>query len=98
MEGSDLPPGAPAQVAPARYSNGVLVNATPWDISIEFQHLTVVGTADNSAPEVDVQTVARIVMSPQHARLFQDVLTGVVAQWEEQHGKLPDPNANGGRA
>lgn len=91
--GSALPPGfsfgAP-QTAPV-YVNGVQVNATPWDLSFDFQQLTVVGADEHGAPQVAMQSVARIVMSPQHAKSFQLIFNNVLDQWQQQHGQLPEP-------
>lgn len=82
---------------PPLYSNNVQILLSTWDFTFEFSQL-LLGTPDeeNQPPTLSVGAAQRIIMSPQHAKAFLNVLRENVAQWEQQFGeiRLPPPNPN----
>ena len=85
---------------PLSYCNGVGVAMSPWDFTMQFtltsaamasRHEVSGMEATPTPPElsVDQQVVARLVMSPQHAKAFHALLTGNIANYESQFGEIP---------
>jgi hypothetical protein len=81
----------PSDRAP-RYANAAIVAATQWDVTIDFQITTPApGTPANTMnPELTVQRVARVVMSPTHAKVLANYLATTVEQWEGRFGQLAE--------
>ena len=77
-----------ADVAP-RYANGTTVAMSQWDLTIEFQQRQPVHDKSVSDPEWDLRSIARIVMSPTHAKVLAEILSNSVATWEERFGPMP---------
>jgi hypothetical protein len=68
------------------YSNMVNIIHGPFDFTINFAQISPpTGTA-----------VARVIMSPQHAKAFLNALNDNVRKYEDVHGKIPDaPHQSG---
>jgi hypothetical protein len=79
--------------AASRYVNGTDIAFTQWDMTLDFQ--LAVGEKSATAGEMRfvAQRVARIVMSPTHAKVLAEMIRNAVSQWEERFGTLPDTNA-----
>ena len=69
---------------PSFYANSVQVMQGPYDVTLTFRHIfdLVDGTAQG-------KTVARVAMSPQHAKALVAVLMERVALYEQKFGQLP---------
>lgn len=82
-------PGPP-DVA-SRYVNSAEIALSQWDMTIDFQLATpVMGGGQASEPPFLAQRVARIVMSPTHAKVLAELIRGAVGEWETRFGPLPD--------
>jgi hypothetical protein len=89
---SNQPPGVP----PTTYANQVQLLTSPWDITLEFAQLAAVqtrtetpdGNVEMKASQV-VQSVIRVVMSPQHAKAFSHVLEENLRVYEESSAPSP---------
>jgi hypothetical protein len=71
------------------YANGVEVVFSQWDFTFNLSHLFGTGTEEGK-PAVGKQSVARVVMSPQHTKAFLSVLRQNVGAYEERFGPIPD--------
>lgn len=69
---------------PMFYSNISAIGSSIFDFTIDFGVIV-----DVSDKEATFQDVARVVMSPQQALAFSEVLSKRVKQYEEQFGKIP---------
>jgi len=69
------------------YSNNVQMTASPWDVVFVFGENQEV---KNSILMTEVHT--RIVMSPQHAKNFAQVLAGQISQYEKMFGVISIPS------
>jgi len=71
------------------YVNHSLLGMSPWDIQMMFSILEA-GMSGNS----QVNQVATIVMSPQHAKAFHQALTKNLEVYEKEFGVItvPDPS------
>lgn len=74
--------------APTYYVNSVNVAVGPFDFI-----LTLNQVAEVSSERVVYERVARIIFSPQHAKVLAEVLAGRVAQFEGTFGELPSREA-----
>jgi Protein of unknown function (DUF3467) len=74
----------------ASYTNSVIIGATQWDLTIDFQLTTPAPGSTVSDPQFVAQRVARIVMSPTHAKVFAQFLGNAVGTWEGRFGPLPE--------
>ena len=63
------------------YSNHVEIGFSPWD----FRFL-VFEVTEGEDGEIIREKKARVVMSPQHAVAFSQVLNSTVERWEREHG------------
>jgi len=70
------------------YSNNAQITVTPWDVVFVFGENQ---TVRDNILHVDIHT--RVVMSPQHAKVFSKVLSDNIAMYEEKFGTimLPTP-------
>jgi hypothetical protein len=67
-----------AESAPRIYSNNVSISVSPWDIRLRF------GQIEEATPEkLVVRELVTIFLSPQHAKLFSDLLAQKMAQYDE---------------
>lgn len=80
----------------AAYTNSVNVALTQWDLTLDFQFATPAPgspsgrSLEGSNVPIASERVARLVMSPTHAKVLSEALTGAVAEWERRFGPLPD--------
>src|SRR4051794_25232060 len=85
--------GAPS--APTTYCNSVQILISPYEFSFELGQLSpVIGEPMPDNPGLSQATVvktviARLAMSPQHAKAFSKVLADNVSQYEAQFGEVP---------
>jgi hypothetical protein len=87
--------GAMSSPADSVYVNGAQVNFSAWDMTITFFAFAPAPSKPGSDAEGEevVATgvpVARLVMSPMHAKGLAAVIQGVVQDWENQYGVLPE--------
>jgi hypothetical protein len=88
--GQTFPPGLiGVGQEPGRYVNAVQMRSSQWDVAIDFQHHFAASGSQGENPQVLAQNVARVVMSPQHAKALALALQTTVEQWEERFGALP---------
>ena len=59
-------------------------------MTLDFQLATPVKAASTGESPFMVQRVARIVMSPTHAKVLAEIIKGAVGEWETRFGPLPD--------
>ena len=86
------PLGAGGVPAPS-YCNAVQMWFSQWDFAFEFSLLAAVPPSEaGQQPQVMKYVVDRVIMSPQHAKAFLDVLRKNVEQFEQQHGELQVPD------
>ena len=71
------------------YANSVEIGISNWDVQIAFGEVIV---ADDR--KVALQEKAIIVMSPQHAKAFLNVLLSNVALFEKQFGVIKVPGVD----
>lgn len=71
------------------YTNSVTVGTTQWDVTLDFQFRTPV-PGNMSGTDLTSQPVARLVMSPMHAKALAEVIGGAIRAWEHKFGPLPD--------
>jgi hypothetical protein len=69
------------------YANSVLIEAGPWDFRLVF------GETTRSGAKVITEQLVSIVMSPQHAKVFANILMGNVREYEKQVGEINIPVA-----
>lgn len=69
---------------PVFYSNISALGSTVWDFTMDFGMIL-----DTSKNRLRFQDVARVVMSPQQALVFSEVLSNHVRQYEEKFGRIP---------
>src|SRR4051794_12299428 len=69
---------------PFFYSNIAAIGSTVWDFTVDFGMII-----DTRNKRLLFQDVARVVMSPQQALVFSDILSQHVRQYEERFGKIP---------
>ena len=72
-----------------RYCNATNVMFSQWDVMFEFSQIvaTPPGTPDD-APQVARHVVERLIMSPQHAKAFSQVLSENIKHFEAEHGEI----------
>ncbi len=71
---------------PTFYANNVAFRTLFWDFTLDFGQ--VVEASDEG---LVIRDVATVVLAPQHARVFAEVLLRNIAQYEEQFGPIPRP-------
>ncbi len=73
--------------APTFYANNVSFRTLFWDFALDFGQ--VVDISEEAG--LIIRDVATVVMAPQHARVFAEVLLRNVRAYEEQFGPIPRP-------
>lgn len=68
------------------YSNNIQIRVTPFDFVFVFGDVQGI---DGTTLLVDENV--RILMSPEHAKVFAKVLSENVVQYEKQVGTIPSP-------
>jgi Protein of unknown function (DUF3467) len=76
-----------ADDVPELYANNVSFSTSVWDFTLDFGML--LGIDDEGT--LNIQDLARVIMSPQQAKAFSQVLAENVAQYEGQFGSIPVP-------
>src|SRR5215208_2538311 len=69
---------------PLFYANNVATKLTPWDLTMNFGIIT-----DTKPGRITVKDTATVVMSPQHAKVFSQLLTRNIEKYEKRFGVLP---------
>ena len=69
---------------PTYYANNVAFRSSLWDITLDFGVILEAG--EN---EFAFRDLATVIMSPQHARVFAELLTEHVRRYEELFGRIP---------
>jgi hypothetical protein len=70
---------------PTMYVNSASLKASIWDFAMNLG--TIVECSDD---QVTVREDVRIIMSPQHAKLFATILSDHVARYEARYGRIPE--------
>lgn len=79
----------PAEGFISTYANSVRVGITLWDFSLVF------GEIEEATPDfLSVKENARVMMSPEHAMAFFEVLQRNIKLYEEKFGKIRFPAAS----
>ena len=76
------PPGGTS----ALYANSVMFRTSFWDIAMDFGMIV---EADEE--KLVIHDLATVTMSPQHAKVFSEVLAKNIKLYEEQFGPIPSP-------
>src|SRR4051794_29023173 len=85
------PPRAARSSALPDYVNAVNMQLSPWDFTFQFNHLYRVVDEDGDIdPQVQAEVVARLVMSPQHAKAFLKIIAEQIEKWEQIFGEIQD--------
>jgi hypothetical protein len=74
----------------SRYVNSTDIAFTQYDLTLGFQLVSQEKAAPAGQPQFRAQRVARIVMSPTHAKVLAQMIGTAVGQWEGVFGELPD--------
>jgi hypothetical protein len=74
----------------SRYVNSVEISYSQWDMTFDFQLATPEKVAGAEEAQLQVQRVARIVVSPTHAKVLAENIREAVSGWEARFGPLPD--------
>lgn len=75
--------------SPPIYVNGALITVSQWDVGVQFLLQGVNQIVVGQPAEVIAQPVTKVVMSPTHAKVFAEMLTRQVGEWEQKFGALP---------
>ena len=81
-------PGSPDVTS--RYVNSTDIAFTQYDLTLDFQLVSQEKVAPAGQAQLRAQRVARIVMSPTHAKVLAEMIRTAVSQWEGTFGPLPD--------
>lgn len=81
-----------AEGTPVYYTNSVNILIGPYDVSLTLYQLR-----EASSERVIFDSLARVVMSPQHAKVLAELLSEKVAQYERTYGSLPTQEVMGTR-
>ncbi|MEA2512338.1 MAG: hypothetical protein QOJ59_1825 [Thermomicrobiales bacterium] len=68
---------------PVFYANNVGFRISVWDFALDFGMMI-----DANDERILVRDAATVIMSPQHAKVFSEVLARNVKNYEEQFGEL----------
>jgi hypothetical protein len=74
----------PASEVPV-YANDVWIQMSLWDLVMDFGVLM-----ESSRERLRVQGLVRIAMSPQHAKVFAELLTRNIERYEKRFGPIPE--------
>ena len=89
---TDLPQRLAAEYLSA-YSNHVEIGTSPWDFRFLFFEFM-----EDETGELIREKKARVVMSPQHAMAFSQVLNTTIANWRKERSSdaIENPEKEGG--
>ena len=80
---------------PTLYSNNAQILLSTWDFTFEFSQLALTSSEqEGQPPQASTVGVQRVIMSPQHAKAFSEILRQNVAEWERQFGEIRVPPQN----
>lgn len=65
-----------------QYANSVQVRMTTWDVSLIF------GIMRGDPPQMEIENLERIIMSPQQAKALANVLTQNIQSYESAFGEI----------
>ena len=68
------------------YSNNTQFKYSIWDFVMDFGMIL-----DADEEKLRVKVLTKVIMSPQHAKVFAEVLTRNIKNYEETHGPIPVP-------
>jgi len=74
----------------SRYTNTAYIAMSQWDLTIDFRLASPAPGTPVDAPLSVTHEVARIVMSPTHAKVLAKLIGDAVSKWEATFGDLPD--------
>jgi len=74
----------PLEDATPLYSNHMQILVSPWDLTFRFGVVTLAGD------HVGAKEVARVILSPQHAKAALRLFERQMRVYEERHGEIPD--------
>lgn len=83
-----------APAVPTYYSNNTAVETSIWDVCLKFAE-TVETDRENNITKV--RELARVRMSPQHARVVLGILTRHLEKYERDFGVIPTGRASVGK-
>ncbi len=81
-------PDNPSTPPPPAYVNVMDVTMGPFDVVIDFGFK---GPEQSRRGSADYDIVARIAMSPGHAKSMLPLLARMIADYEQQVGPIPAP-------
>lgn len=75
---------------PPKYVNSFEIFWSQWDFLYSFQHVFKLpgNPGEIEKVEMDRSLVSRMVMSPQHAKAFLEVLRAQVEKFENKYGEI----------
>lgn len=80
----------------ALYVNGVRIDYTRWDMTIDLLLVTPAGgipAESGEEPAYATERMTRVIMSPMHAKALAERLSDAIQAWEAGFGALPDKDA-----
>ena len=87
----DVPEGTrevvklPNESLPMFYANNVALKCSLWDFVLDF------GLLHEATPQrIVYRDEVRVIMSPQHAKVFAQLLTDHINQYVDKFGPIPD--------
>jgi hypothetical protein len=89
VEVGTIPDWAGGGEIPSLYVNSTGIAMSQWDLTIDFQLATPPDELSPGETYRGARRVARIVMSPTHAKVIAESLSAAVRDWQERFGALP---------
>ena len=81
--------GTGGAAGPTAYANSVHILPSSVDLTFVFSQLVLTpGGSSTGPPDVSQALIQRLIMSPQHAKLFLQLLQENITQWEQQFGEI----------
>jgi hypothetical protein len=71
------------------YVNNTAIALSQWDVTVDFQLAAPPPRLTQGENLTESRQVARIVMSPTHAKVLAESISKAVGDWEERFGALP---------
>ena len=71
------------------YTNSIGIETSPFDVKLKMTY-----TSAKSPTEAEVKDLCEVVMSPEHAKVFLNVFTKVISDYEEKFGEIRTLNKN----
>jgi hypothetical protein len=68
----------------AIYSNNVQIKSSVWDVLMDFGLVL-----ESNRRRLEIESHVRIMMSPQHAKVFSALLSRQIERYEKQFGPIP---------